>query len=181
MCRSMSAMEMSETETSPVAEMWRETLGDKVRVEVRTAHLVHVELALPSSELSVAGCEVPDEVVAGSMKENISKYIYWKENQVQENEKYGLWWQKPRQRIYERDPRYHTRKNTFFFSLLLGFLFWFDAEFAVNAVCPGNALTCHLCPSRTPPPWLFCGGKNESVFFQTACFSYITRLPHDGE
>lgn len=76
MCRSMSAMEMSETETSPVAEMWRETLGDKVRVEVRTAHLVHVELALPSSELSVAGCEVPDEVVAGSMKENISKYIY---------------------------------------------------------------------------------------------------------
>lgn len=68
----MSAMEMSETETSPVAEMRRETLGDKVR----TAHLVHVELALPSSELSVAGCEVPDEVVAGSVNENVSKYIY---------------------------------------------------------------------------------------------------------
>lgn len=117
-------MEMSETETSPVAEMWRETLGDKVRVEVRTAHLVHVELALPSSELSVAGCEVPDEVVAGSMNENISKYIYWKKKiRFRKMRNMGCGGRKWRRRIDERDPQCHTRKNKFFFSLLLGFLF----------------------------------------------------------
>lgn len=31
-------------------------------------HLVHVELALPSSELSVAGREIPNEVMAGGEK-----------------------------------------------------------------------------------------------------------------
>lgn len=28
-------------------------------------HLVHIELALPSSQLSVASCKIPDEVMAG--------------------------------------------------------------------------------------------------------------------
>lgn len=80
----ISKIEMSEIETSPVAEksVWDGERGrggreprDKVCVEERSAHLVHVELALPSSQLSVAGCEVPDEVVAGSMNKSISEYI----------------------------------------------------------------------------------------------------------
>lgn len=100
---------------------------DKVRVEVRTAHLVHVELALPSSELSVAGCEVPDEVVAGRKNQNISEYIYWKKNksQVQKNETYGLWWQwTVLMDFWETLGVIQGKKTVFIFSVKLSLLIW---------------------------------------------------------
>lgn len=143
----------------------RNVVWGTVRVEVRTAHLVHVELALPSSELSVAGCEVPDEVVAGSMNENISKYIYWKKKSG--SEKWEIWAVVAENRaggLMRETLGVIQGKISFSFHCCWVFYFWFDAEFAVNAVRPGNTLTCHLCPSRTPPPWLFCGGKASQCY-----------------
>lgn len=54
-------------------------------------------------------------------------------------------------------------KEVLLFSFTWVFYFDLMLDFQSSAVSPGIALTCHLCPSRTLPPWLFCWGAKKKV------------------